>query len=402
MLYFSELLRKKIYTEDRIFVGRLKDIIFLATEQPNITKIVVAIKQKHSVIVSLSFLKKINSDVILSKNYETCDLELNELYVAKNLLDKQIIDIKGNKIVRVNDVAIQDKPSFYIAGVDIGVLGIMRWLHVEDMIVKFCNNIGIKITSRFLSWGDIQPIELARGRVKLKKEDARLEKMRPADLADYLERTNIFNVKRILRLLKEEFAADVIAKMNVNYQTALFKHFSPEKAVKVISFIDPDEAVDILLALSARRREQIIELLPEKNKSEITYLLHLSKTPIGELITSEFFTASSTDTVDVIIRKIRAETADFSSLEYVYVVNEQKQLVGVFSLRELLMQDSATTLYKFMIQNVVVIHLTTPREIAMKKMLKYGLQAIPVIDDNKSVLGIVVFTDLAKTALKHS
>src|SRR3989344_3245779 len=201
----------------------------------------------------------------------------------------QIIDLKGNKIVRVNDVALQeDKDKLSIAGVDIGILGIFRRLRIgAENFYKIASLFKIKLASQFLSWADIQPLELMRGNVKLRKKEEKLEKIRPEDLADYLEKTNVINARRFLKILDTEKAAEVIGNLNINYQTALFKNFQTEKAAKLISFLDPDEAVDVLLTLSKKKREEVLEKLSPKIKENILHLLELSKKPIGTLITTE-------------------------------------------------------------------------------------------------------------------
>ncbi len=399
MLYFSELQGKKVFTEDGVSIGRLEDMVFLASENPKITKIVVRDKYKNKLFIPTRFLIKINDLITIKKNYLHQEIVANELFLLKNLLDKQIIDLGGNKIVRVNDIAIQNKPFLCVAGVDIGILGILRRLKIEDLIIKFLGKLGFKFSSRFLSWGNIQPLELSRGHVKLNQQEKKLEKIRPEDLADHLEKTNILNVRKILKLLDDKKVAEIINYLNINYQTALFRYFRPEKATKIISLIDPDEAVDILLTCSKKKREEILNMLDDKKKKELTHLLSFSKTSIGGIMTTEYITVSPEDTVIEVIKKIKKEAADFYFLNYIYVVNKEKQLVGVFNLHELLINELNTPVYKFMIQNIIVIHLTTPQQIALKKMLKYKLAALPVIDKEKYLLGIVTIDDLGEIFL---
>jgi len=370
-------------------------------ENPLVTKFVIRNKVGQKLIIPIDYLKKINIDFTIEKDFLTSYLEENELYLVKNLLDKQIIDLKGDKIVRVNDVVLQEKDKIYIAGVDIGILGIIRRIRLwTDYIYKLIRFFNIKLTSNFLSWADIQPLELIRGQVKLKKKEEKLEKVRPEDLADYLERTNVLTARKFLKMLDTEKAAEVISNLNINYQTALFKHFKPENAARLINYIDPDEAVDVLLTLPLKKREEIIDFLNENIKKEILHLLVLSKNPIGQLITTEYLTVEPEDLVREVIDQIKKETVDFSSLDYVYVINKNKELVGVFSLHELLLQDLNMPVYKFMTQNVIVSHLTTPEEIVIKKMFKYKLYAIPVINDQKHIEGIITLDDVTYNLLK--
>jgi len=403
MLYFSELVNKKVYTEDKIEIGVLKDFIFLISENPIVTKIVIKSLSGEKLIISTDYLQKINHYLTIEKEYLSTYLEENELFLVKNLLDKQIIDIKGNKIVRVNDVALnQDKEKLLVAGVDVGILGLARRIRIfgGDSFYKFLSRFNIRFTSQFLSWADIQPLELMRGRVKLKKKEDKLQKIRPEDLADYLEKTNVKNTRNFLKILDIKKAADVISNLNINYQTIIFKSFKKEVAAKFLSFIDPDEATDVLLTLSKNKQKEIIELLEPKVKSNILKLIDLSKNAIGGLITTEYFYVKPDDSVRKVIEMIKKITVNFFNLDYVYVVNKQEELVGVFSLHELLLQDFDTPVYKFMIQNVIVVHFTTPEEIVIKKMLKYKLYALPVIDENKHIQGLITLDDLSSIIFK--
>ncbi len=402
MIYYSELQGKKVKTEDNIEAGRLEDIVFLASEKPTVTKLVLRGTIEEKLIIPVNYLRKIDKDIVITKDYVNSSLEENELFLVKNLLDKQIIDLKGNKIVRVNDVALQDKNELYIAGVDVGVLGILRWLKLESLLNHILNTFNIKLTPQFLSWGDIQPLELVRGQVKLKKKEERLQRIRPEDLADYLERTNVVNVGKFLRILNEKKAADVIEKLNLNYQVALFRHYKPEKAAKLLTHIEPDDAVDILLTLSTKKRQEILDNLSAENKRELEHLMKYSTTPIGNLLTTEFITVYPDSLAKEVIERVKKETTDFAMLNNVYVVNKQNQLVGVFNLHELLQQNLDIPVYRFMLQNMIFLHLTTPVEIALHRMIKYKLQALPVVDKNKSIIGIVTALKISETVLNKT
>lgn len=406
MIYFSEIKGKTVYTQDKKILGVLDDLIFKATEQSNITKFVVKNKKTRQayIIPSEYIIKNLTSpqttDFTVKKDFPTVETEANELSLIRNLLDKQIIDLVGNKIVRVNNVAIQDKNDWHIAGVDTGLVGILRWFVHENFINKIHAFFHLKPSTKLLSWLDIQPLELARGVVVLKRTENKLKKIRPEDLADHLEKTNIVNARNLIKMLDDTQAASVIENLNVTFQTALFQHFKPDIASKWITLIEPDEAVDILLTLSKRKQAEIMSFLPPAKQDELTNLIQLSyASSIGELITSKYVTVNSTDLIKDVLAKIRRETGEYASLNYIYVLNEGKQLVGVFSLHELILQPEDMPVYKFMTQNLVVIHLNTTKEIAIKKMLKYKIDALPVVNNQKHILGVVVIDDLADELL---
>ncbi|MBF0208998.1 MAG: magnesium transporter [Oligoflexia bacterium] len=401
MLYFSELDRKRVITNDGIFIGYLDDIIFLLDSKPRVTKIVVNLNGVKT-IIDADAIHKFNSVVRIAKFYTQSELAENELYVKRNLLDKQVIDISGNKIVRANDVIIHEQINLsshnyecYISGVDIGLLGILRRLQIENIMTRITHLAGIRLVSNVLSWADIQPLDLVRGSIRVKKEETKLQNMRPEDLADHLEQTNEQNIKKFLRLLDKDFATEVISNLNINYQRDLFRTWNAEKAAEIMNKMDTDIVMDILLAISKRKREEILKFIEPKKKTTLQTLLSLTRTPITKRLSSEYLIVEPTETQTDIIYKMRKNTAEYTSLDYVYVVNQKKQLIGVCNLHELLIQDGSTPIYKFMSQNLIEAHLKTPLEMVVHKMVKYRLHALPIIDSNRHIIGVIPFDSIS-------
>ncbi|MFN4212425.1 MAG: CBS domain-containing protein [Microgenomates group bacterium] len=404
MLFFSKIFNKQVLTEDNLPIGKLEDFIFLVSSiEPKVTKLLLRKKNNEVLIIPYQYVKTIDRDLTIKikKNYQLTELEANELYVLRNLLDKQIIDVAGNKLIRVNDVCFQEKDgNLYLIGVEVGILGILRRLGLEDFLLKIFAILKLKIESRFLSWVDIQPLELSRGVVMTKYKENKLSKLLPEDLADYLQKTNIDSARKIINLLDERRAAQIIKELNLSYQLSFFNKLKTEEAIKFIKYLDPDEAVDILFNLSKRKREEIINKLPEDQKKVINYLIKLSKTPIGDLMTTEYVQVKPEMTVRETLRLIKEQTAEFSFLTTVYVVNNQNQLIGVFNLHELLLQDLETPVFRFMQQNLIVVHLSTPKDLVILKMLKYNLQVLPVINEEKQLMGIITIDDLSDYIFK--
>lgn len=396
MLYFAELFGKTVMSSDAKTIGRLTDFAFLATDQPLITKLRIDTKVGH-ILVPVSSMKAMDGAIILSPGFETSGIAENELSVRIHLLDQQIIDLKGNKVIRVNDVVIQDKPYLVIAGVDVGILGIARWFKLEQFVNRQLARFNTTLRSDFLPWENIQPLELSRGKVQLKREEEKLTKLAPEDLADHLERLSVKNLRRILDLLPNEYEAEVVQNMNIARQREFLRTINPKHAAAILSLVDPDEAVDILLTLSEHRRGLITPLLTDDAKTQIEYLLSLSKTDIGHLATTEFFTADPEESAMNLRRRMKKETTLDTPLTYIYITNKKRELIGVCNLHELLLADGDAPMYKFMIPNVVTVFLTTPPEIAIKKMIKYKIYSLPIINDRRQILGIVTIDDLVES-----
>ncbi|MDO8571998.1 MAG: CBS domain-containing protein [bacterium] len=396
MLYFAELSGKRVTDESGKPMGRLVDLVFLASGQPLITKLSVR-TSSGTLIIPITNVSVFNGDIKLQPNFKTTEIAENELSVQTHLLNQQIIDIKGNKVVRVNDVVIQEKPYLVVAGVDVGILGIARWLNLEQFLNRSLARFGKIVTSDFLSWENIQPVELSRGKVVLKKEETKLTKLQPEDLADHLERLSVKNLTKILDLLPNEYEADVVQNLNISHQRMLFRTIKPTHAGEILSLVDPDDAVDILLSLPVKRREAILAILPPEAKGPIDHLIGLSTTDIGGLATSDFFSVSSEETAGSLRRRLKRDTNSAEPITYVYVLNKKNELVGVCNLHELILQDTDTPIYKFMVPNVVAVYLTTPPEIAVKKMVKYKIYSLPIINEKRQMLGIVTIDDIIET-----
>lgn len=393
MLYFSELAGKKVFAPGGKLLGKLEDFYFLGADQPLITKAKIT-KAKDTIVIPITQIKTITTAIVVSAGYTTTTATEQELSVLTHLLNQQIIDIKGNKVVRVNDVAIQQKPYYVIAGVDVGLMGIARWFNGEQILNTALSTIGKSVTSNFLSWDDIQPVELSSGKVVLKHEETKLTRLAPEDLADHLERLSVKNLSKVLDILPTEYETDVIENLNVSRQRALFRTIKAEQAADILSRIDADEAADILLTLSHKRRDIILSLLSTEIREPIDYLMSLSKTDIGDLATNEFAKADPEETAGKVRSRLKKTAEDYAHLTYVYVVNKKGVLVGVFNLQELIQANNDTPVYKFMTPNIVVVSLTTPKEIALKKMIKYKIFALPVISEKRHILGIVSLDDL--------
>ncbi len=416
MLYYSELDKIKIYSNNDKFIGVLDDLIFSVVNTPYITKLVVvpskpskfpdffnALRQKEKLIIPIQHLNKINHvKMVIDDRFTQSEITENELFVKRNLLDTQVIDIEENEIVRVNDVLIHDVgETLSIYGVDMGFPGILRWFKLEKNMGKLLKIFGLSVTQSILAWSDIQPLELTRGRVVVKTTFDKLKGLHPADLADYLETQNFKNALALIQGIDKKYLAEVVSELNPNFQSRLLKRLGTDKIVYIISMMEPDDAVDVLTQFSEKRKEAVMEKLPQKEAAEIKRLFKFSQTPLGEFLNLDFLSVNSDETCSDVIKKIKSLTTDFSILKYVYVANKNNQLIGVFDLHDLILQDSDMPVFRFMASKVFSSTLSTPVEVAFRRMTKYKISCLPVIDQNKQILGVVQIEDLSREIISR-
>ena len=339
MLYFSELDNIKVWT-DKQELGYLEDLIFSAQRNPYITKLVIrphssfgafkASSKRTVLTVPIAYMERImGGKIVVKSNFTQSDIQENELFVRKNLLDTQVIDIEENNIVRVNDVLIQSAngKGFIIHGVDIGGAGILRWFKLEKPLNKYLHFFKKSIPQSIVAWSDIQPLEISRGKVVLNTRFDQLQKLHPADLADYLETQNFVNVITLIEGVDQDYLAQVISEMNPNFQINLLRRMSVDKITHILSIMDPDDAVDVISQFSKKRAEIILKKLPEEEASELRRLLKLSVTPLGEFLNTHFLTVFPEETAGDVIRKVRGTTPEITLLDYVYVKNSQSHLI---------------------------------------------------------------------------
>jgi magnesium transporter len=397
MLYYSELKGKHVVENPSTFLGVLEDIVFRSLPTASVSKLLVRTTKNHHILIPHEAIVRISDNILISQDYVLTSLEENELYVGKNLNDQQIIDVKGNKMVRVNDVVFLQKPFLHLSGVDIGWLGLLRWVGLEKLTRDIARIFGKEVSSRFLSWNDIMPVELARGRVMLKRQETNISKLRPEDLADYLNHLNIRNARRILHTFDDVFAANVIQSLNVYLRAVAVKTYTPERLVRILNHLDIDEIVDVLMTCDRQHRDKLLKLMSSDHKEEIIHLLKIARTPVGDLMNIQFLAISPVDTVSKIIKQIRKESTELSDIRYIHVVNDAYELIGIFSLLELLSQNAEEPVYKFMITNPVSANLATPKEIILKKMVKYKIDSIPIVDERNHLVGVVGMVDVVKS-----
>lgn len=393
MLYFSELRGKTVLAGD-LYVGKLDDVVFQVSPAAVVTKLFIKKLDGSKFFLPYSAVNRIGSRVHVDANYLPIQLEENELFVGKNIVDQQIIDIHGSNIVRVNDVVFIQQPQLHISGVDVGILGILRWFALEDIVRKFFHLIGRDIIPKFLAWTDVAPVELGRGRVMMRQPETKLKRLKPEDLASHLDTLSVRNVKRIVNLFDDAYAAELFSNLSITLQTSLLRSFLPAKSVSIISKLEESEAVDALITLRRSERERIIGLLEKKQQNEIKRLMNLARTPVGHVVNNQFLTVRPQDTVAVILQKVRDSRNDIDDIRYVYVVNNDNQLIGVFTLYELIIERSDAVAYKFMIQNPVFVQLSTSKELVIRRMEKYNLNSIPVVTEKRHMLGVVDLLDI--------
>lgn len=318
-----------------------------------------------------------------------------ELLLKETLLDKQVVDTDGAKIRRVNDLQfLMANKILYLVHVDVGFRGLLRRVGLEKPIGFILRKLfDYVMTDQLISWKFVQPVS-SPDLLRLTVAQNRLAQLHPADLADIIEELNIHQRSAVFRSLDVETAAETLEETDPKIQVSLIEGLSTANASDIIEEMSLSEAADLLGDLSQERVEGILKEMERDAAEDMKELLAHPEEKAGGLMTTSYLSFAPAVTAGEAMEKIRLEAEDMDLIYYVYVVDGQEHLLGVLSLRDLLVAPPATILSDLMDTRVVAVHIEEKKEQIADDFAKYGILAMPVVDDNNSLKGVILFKNL--------
>ena len=326
----------------------------------------------------------------------------NEILICKTFLDKQIISTEGYKIVRVNDLQllIEDKAkestNLWVVHIDIGFKGILRRIGIlrpVNSAFRWVTDRDIK--DEFVSWKYVQPVATSSvyTSVQLKTDASKLSEIHPADLADILEDLGTDERIALIESLDNFTAAETLQEMQFKNRLQVVESIEPAKLAPIINEMQMDEAVDLLDACDIQKRQAVTSLLPAEKAAELKELSTLSKYSVGSIMNTDFVTAKRTETADMVLKRICIECEKSEMYRYAYILDDDNRLKGVVSLRSLLLSDPQMLIVDIMAEQPVSVQIDTRIRRVAKLFFKYNFEAIPVVDDEDKLQGLVSFRD---------
>ncbi|MFZ3100684.1 MAG: CBS domain-containing protein [Desulfitobacteriaceae bacterium] len=392
--YFSQLLNKPIRDARGHRIGRILD---MAMRWDSVSPHVTVIRYGKGVDAILptelvDFWNK--DDLQLNSSFDPLlkyPLHDDETFIGKWLLDKQIIDLKGSKLVRVNDVSFswvshEDHQYLVLVAVDIGVRGLFRRLGIEFLLGRISNN--------FVSCQYIKPLESRTSDLQLTREKEQLRQLHPADIADIIETMDYKQRSHFLDALDSKQAIEALAEMELDVQVEMINLMDEERASDILEEMPPDEAADILSELSLEKSEELLRLMESDDAEDVRELMQYADDTAGSLMTTEYIGLSFWLTAEQAINELRRLAPEAETIYYLYVVDEHETLEGVLSLRELIIASPETPLKNLMHTNIVKISPFDDHEKVADIIHKYGLLAVPVVNDQDRILGIITVDDV--------
>ncbi len=397
MPYLSEIQHRRVVDPSGAVVGQLTDVAVIPREQFPAVQWAIVRSDRGERVVRWADLESQEGRYRLREPLDAAgsalELPPEALRLARDLLDKQIVDTHGAKVVRVNDLQLEDKAGqLRLVGADVGLRGLLRRVAGERLTGLF----GRRLPRGIIPWHLVEPLESSEQKVRLTVPHQKLALLHPADIADIVEEMTADERRVVFEQLDVETAAEALGEIDPEMQAAIVGDLEQERAADILEEMDPDEAVDLLQDLTEQRRDELIELMDEEEGADVAELLAYPEDSAGGIMTTDFLALPRDLTAAQAIDRLRQLQPDPALVYYLYVVDAEGRLDGNVSLRDLVVAAPETPLTAIMNPNVLRIEADMNKEEVASLIAKYDLLALPVVDARRVLLGTVTVDDVVE------
>lgn len=403
MLYLSQMLGEPVVDINGEKIGSVSDLAIQTGEVfPRVTSLAFLGPGKTPFMISWrKYVDSFSEDEGIKLKVDRTDIRFSylqpaEVLLARDLLDRQIVDTQGMKVVRVNDLKLSISGSqLRLLGAEVGIRGVLRGLApwVERAVCGIASLFGKNIAERLIAWNYMDLLDRDLSKVQLSVSHTRLEELHPADIADILEQLDPKQRANVFQHLDDAQAGDAISEMEDEFQADIISELDEHRASRLLGDMDPDDAADIVGDLPYEKAETLLRLMGVEDAAGIRKLLGYKEDTAGGLMTTQYVALHTTSTVHETTEVLRGLDEDHPTVNYVYVLDEYDKLVGVLSLRTLVLAPDDTPLEKIMFDELITsLPEATDEEVAAD-ISKYDLLAMPVVDEAGRLLGIVTVDD---------
>jgi len=406
-LPLSELLGATVYDPSGAPTGRVREVTLAPQEDRTRVASLIVKTKAGSRVLPFSAISAIDNNIHTStspSDWPAANGSEGLFLLDRDLLDQQVIDINGRKVVRVNDVDLQidsviDGGSTHailrVTSIDIGARGAVRRL-LRGLAPRAALHLLVeKIPPRTIPWTFVDLIETDPARrVKLKISHEGLAKLHPADIADIVEDLAPDEREAVFRTLDEEVAAETLEEVEPNIQKSIVESLDSERAAEIVEEMDPDAAADLLADLSEDHTEQIlVEMEPEASQEVVELLEHREETAAGRM-TTEFLALPVTATVENAIGVLREFEGGVETVGTIYLVDSRGTLAGAVPLAKLVLAKPDTPLLSLTSEPLISTHEATSDNEVAELFDKYNLVTLPVINEHNKLVGVITSDDV--------
>jgi magnesium transporter len=411
--YLSGIIGKEAFDADGDVLGKIKDLVINAVpsgqNDPN-QQLVTGVKLKIRKETGYYSFKPIRISKAREMLNVTCTELIglskeevsNGLLLVENILDKQIVDLNGRKLVRVNDVRLATIPrGTFAVAVDIGIEGLLRRIGISGPIKRLLSLFRINIPARFILWDDVQAVDISNLNIKLSKSYGKLHTLHPSDLADILEDLGKKSSTSVFSALDEEKAADVLEELETHAQIHIVESLPVNKVADVFEKMPADEVADILDELEDDKAELLLKEMEAESSQEVRDLLEYDDDLVGSIMTTDYLAFSSKKTVEEVLNELRVRKPEAAELYNMFVTEKNDKLIGTFNLRDLVVAEPDKTIRQIMKSDPVSLFDDQKTTAIAEIVSKYNLLAVPVIDQNEQIQGMVVVDDVVEDLISE-
>lgn len=397
MFYLSKLLGSPVKDVENKPAGALHDLVVSTSQAyPRVTAVGVRRRGKTQFAPWDAVSSFEESGLLLriaAAGLAERELEPGELPLSATFLDKQLVDTEGRKVIRVNDIQLlRNGPFVHVAAVDVSSNAILRRVglaKVGDRISKTRQ----RPKPHLIDWKDVDIEQTDEAAVRLAVPQTKLELLHPADIADLVHELSPEERAAVFDALEDDLAADTFEELHPSYQASLLLDLPDEKAREILAEMSPDDAADLLADLPDDRRRRFIAMMEKDDAEDLCELLSYPEHSAGGIMTTAYAWARLDDSAARAIERLREQEPEAETVYYIYVVDRSEHLRGVFSLRELLMTPPEKKVRDFMTENPISVHTEASEEEVTDIIAKYNLLALPVVDEEDELHGIITIDD---------
>jgi magnesium transporter len=404
MLFLSQIIGRPVRDQADEPLGTVADLLVAIGDQyPPVTGLVM-LTDRRRIFLPWSSVERLDASGARLQ-VRTIDIGIfqqrpDEILLKGDLLDKQIVDIEGRKVIRVNDVRLDEIEGAYrVVAVDVGAAGLLRRLGLEGPWRTLARNLRLPVPERYIDWEDVDPLESTIAGVKLRVPHAKLAQLHPSDLASIIDQLTPRDRAGVLAALDDESVADAMEEMEPDTQVDVLEDLAPERAADILEEMSPDDAADLVADLDQDTRDEILSLMEKDEVEEVRELLGYPEDSAGGIMTTEFIAVAEHLTAAEAIDRLRELEPDAETIYYVYVTDDDGRLVGVLSLRDLIVAAPGVTIGSVMIREPVAVYVLAGQEEVAEVVAHYNLLAVPVVDAEERLMGIVTVDDAIDTVI---
>jgi sporulation protein YlmC with PRC-barrel domain len=405
MLYATELMGAAAYDSNSNYVGRVREFFVEPADAPNrVSHFLISRGRFQPLIARYNQVSAI-APGRLDLNVTERALDAyhpNEalLAVQKDLLDQQIIDTHGRKVVRVNDVDLAEfrtngNVELRIAQVDVGIPGAIRRLLQGVAPTNFVRRLQNKLPQRSIRWEFVNLIEPdPLRRVKLRITHEKLEDLHPADLAEMMEELSAAERQGIIASLDEETAAAVLAELDERLTTQIVEKLDPEKAADIIEEMPPDAAADLLADLPKETSQEVLEEMPNEEAAEVRELLAFDPSTAGGMMNTEFAFVSETATREQVLDWLRNQEFNLEQLDTIVLLDSLGHFAGTAPIARMLLAAAEQHMSELKTDPLLSITADANERDVFELFDKYNLRMLTVLAPDNRPIGTIAVDDV--------